>query len=74
VEADKSETVLTIPSEREIVITRTFEAPRDLVFRIITDPALVEQWWGPRKYATVVDKLDLRVGGVWRFIRTAGRS
>lgn len=33
----------------------------------MTDPKLIERWWGPRKYKTVIDKLDLRVGGTWRF-------
>src|SRR3954449_2472093 len=56
------------PSDREIVMTRAFDAPRALVFRAFTEPALIERWWGPRQYTTVVDKLELRVGGSWRFL------
>jgi uncharacterized protein YndB with AHSA1/START domain len=54
--------------DREIVITREFDAPRELVFKVITDPALIPNWWGPRRFTTKVDKMDVRVGGTWRFI------
>ena len=62
---------LTLPSDREIVMTRTFDAPRDLVFRAHTDPEMVAQWWGQRGSTTIVDKLDLRPGGAWRFVQRA---
>ena len=55
--------------EREIVITREFDAPRALVFRALTDPELIPQWWGPARYATTVDALDARPGGAWRFVQ-----
>lgn len=62
-------TNLTINREaRELLITRTFDAPPELVFKAMTDPALLAQWWGPRKYATIIDRYELRPGGVWRFI------
>jgi uncharacterized protein YndB with AHSA1/START domain len=54
--------------DREIVITREFDAPRDLVFKVMFDPKLVPNWWGPRKYRTEVDTLDFRPGGKWRFL------
>jgi uncharacterized protein YndB with AHSA1/START domain len=60
---------LTLPSEREIVMTRVFNAPRELVFKAYTDPELIPRWWGPRRYTTTVDKMDVRVGGVWRFVQ-----
>jgi uncharacterized protein YndB with AHSA1/START domain len=66
--ANSSSFTLTTPSEREIVITRMFDAPRELVFKAVTDPTLIPRWWGPRRYETIVDKMDVRVGGVWRFI------
>jgi uncharacterized protein YndB with AHSA1/START domain len=66
--ANSSTFTLTTPSEREIVITRMFDAPRELVFKAVTDPTLIPRWWGPRRYETIVDKMDVRVGGVWRFI------
>lgn len=61
-------TVTAEPGKQECVITREFDAPRELVFKAFTDPALVPQWWGPRRLATLVDKLDARAGGQWRFI------
>lgn len=64
-------TKVTLPSDREILITREFDAPRDLVFRAMTDPDLVPRWWGPRRYETIVDKMDVRPGGTWRFINRA---
>ena len=54
--------------DREIVTERIFEAPRDLVFKAFTDPELIPEWWGPRGMETVVDKMDVRTGGDWRFI------
>ncbi len=61
------------PGKQEIVITRIFDAPRELVFRAITDPNLIPQWWGPKGLTTVVDRMDVRPGGVWRFAqRDAG--
>ncbi|HEV8339685.1 MAG TPA: SRPBCC family protein [bacterium] len=59
---------VTLPSDREVVITRVFDAPRELVFKAFTDPKLIPHWWGPRKYKTTVDKMDVRPGGVWRFV------
>jgi uncharacterized protein YndB with AHSA1/START domain len=54
--------------DREIVTERIFDAPRDLVFKAYTDPELIPQWWGPRNTETIVDKMDVRTGGDWRFI------
>ena len=53
-----------------IDITREFDAPRDLVFRAYTDPELLVQWLGPRKYKMTIDKYDLRDGGQWRYVHT----
>lgn len=60
---------VTIPSDNEIVMTRTFAAPRELVFRAFTDPELLVQWWGQRSSTTVVDKFDLKPGGLWRYVQ-----
>ena len=62
---------VSLPSDREIVLTRMFDAPRALVYKACTDAKHVPEWWGPKGYTTIVDKLDLRVGGVWRFIQRA---
>jgi uncharacterized protein YndB with AHSA1/START domain len=56
------------PGRQDIVITRTFDAPRDVVFKAVTDPDLIPKWWGPRRYETVVDRAEVRPGGLWRFI------
>lgn len=55
-------------ADREIVITRTFDAPRQLVWQAWTQPEHVAQWWGPRGFKTRVTELDLRPGGVWRYV------
>jgi len=54
--------------EREIHIEREFDAPRERVFEAFTDPEQIPQWWGPRGVTTVVDKLEARTGGDWRFV------
>ena len=62
-----AETSITAePGRQEIIISRVFDAPRDLVFRACTDPELVSQWWGPKGTATTVEKMDARPGGTWR--------
>lgn len=53
-------------SDTELEITREFDAPREIVFKAMTDPALVAKWWGPRRYQTVVDTMEVRPGGKWR--------
>ena len=59
---------VTTPSDREIHVKREFDAPRDRVFAAYTDPKLVPEWWGPRGTTTVVDVMDVRAGGSWRFV------
>ena len=51
-----------------IVITREFDAPRDLVFLAFTDPELLVQWLGPRDLTMTVDRYDVRDGGKWRYL------
>jgi uncharacterized protein YndB with AHSA1/START domain len=53
-----------------IIITREFDAPRELVFRTHTDPDLLVQWLGPRDLATAVDRYEVRNGGTWRYVQT----
>jgi uncharacterized protein YndB with AHSA1/START domain len=55
-------------SEREIVISRVFNAPRELVFEAWTDPEHIGHWWGPRGFTTTTAVMDVRPGGVWRFV------
>jgi len=60
--------IIAEPGKQVIIMKRIYDAPRALVFKAYTDPALIPQWWGPRMYATIVDKLDARPGGLWRFL------
>jgi uncharacterized protein YndB with AHSA1/START domain len=57
------------PGKQEIVITRVFNAPRDVLFNILTNPDLIPQWWGPRRFVTTVDRMDVKQGGQWRFVQ-----
>jgi len=56
------------PGMPQIIITREFDAPRDLVFRAHTDPDLLVQWLGPRALTMTVDHYDVRDGGKWRYV------
>ncbi|HET7518296.1 MAG TPA: SRPBCC family protein, partial [Actinomycetes bacterium] len=60
--------VVADPGTQEIVITRSFDAPRELVFKAFTDVDAVGQWWGPGSSETTVDRLEARPGGRWRFV------
>ena len=62
-----NETTVTTPNEFEIRVERVFDAPRDHVFSVWTDPHLIPEWWGGK---TVVEEMDVRPGGAYRF-RTA---
>ncbi len=59
---------VTTPTDREIVMTRVFDAPRHLVFEAFTKPELLKRWFGPRGWSLVVCEVDLRVGGGFRFV------
>jgi uncharacterized protein YndB with AHSA1/START domain len=61
--------IIAEPGKPEVVITRTFGAPRGLLWKVYTDPKLIPQWWGPRILMTTVDRMDVRPGGTWRFIQ-----
>ena len=61
--------IIAEPGKQELVITREFDAPRALVFKAVTDPKLIPEWWGPRYLTTNVEKMDMRPGGQWRFIQ-----
>jgi uncharacterized protein YndB with AHSA1/START domain len=59
---------VTTPSEREVTMARTFDAPRELVFKAWTRPELLKRWlYGPEEWPLAVCKIDLRVGGTLRF-------
>ena len=58
---------LASTADREIVLTRTYEAPRSLIFKVWTDVRHVTQWWGPRGFTTTTHSMDVRPGGAWRY-------
>ena len=60
--------IIAEPGVPQIVITREFDAPRELLFRAHIDPELLVQWLGPRSLTMTIDQLDARHGGAWRFI------
>lgn len=62
-------TITAEPGKQEVVITRLFDAPRELIFKTITDSNLVGQWWGPARFTTIVDKMDMKPGGLWRYVQ-----
>jgi uncharacterized protein YndB with AHSA1/START domain len=66
---------VSTPSEREIRLTRMFDAPRDVVFTAMTEPEHIARWWGSlgEGYSVPVCEVDLRPGGAWRYVnRTPG--
>lgn len=60
--------VVTLPSDREILIVRQFDAPAPLVFKALTTPDLVKRWWGFPTSEWLACEIDLRVGGRWRYV------
>src|SRR6185437_12224157 len=70
----RSDMVPADTQQRELVITRTFDAPRELVFQMWTDPKHLAKWWGPRDYPVGPFNMDVRPGGKWRncLISSAG--
>ena len=58
------------PGKNEIVITREFDAPRELVFKAFTDPELYSQWLGPRGLTMTLETFEPRAGGRWRYLHT----
>jgi uncharacterized protein YndB with AHSA1/START domain len=59
---------VAMAGDREVLMTRVFDAPRRLVFDAMTRPDLFRRWFGPRGWSVVVSEIDLRVGGAWRTV------
>jgi uncharacterized protein YndB with AHSA1/START domain len=55
-------------TEREIVLSRVFDAPREMVWNAWTDPKQVALWWGPKGFSTTIEVMDVRPGGVWKHV------
>jgi uncharacterized protein YndB with AHSA1/START domain len=60
--------VATDAAAREIVASRVFNAPRELVWKAWSDPKHIVQWWGPKGFTTTLQEMDFRPGGTWRFV------
>jgi uncharacterized protein YndB with AHSA1/START domain len=61
-------TTLTLPTDEQILITREFEAPKQLVYKAWTTPELVKRWWHANRGKATVAEIDLQVGGKWRYV------
>ena len=59
---------LTLPTDEQILITRDFDAPKDLVYKAWTTPELVKRWWHAKRGEATIAEIDLRVGGKWRYV------
>lgn len=67
-----AQTTFTIDNDRlTVTVERIFDAPVARVWQALTDPTLIPSWWGGKESPTVVDKMDARTEGEWRFIRTS---
>jgi uncharacterized protein YndB with AHSA1/START domain len=59
---------VTLPTDEQILITREFDAPKDLVYKAYTTPELVRRWWSAKRGTMTIAEIDLRVGGAWRYV------
>jgi uncharacterized protein YndB with AHSA1/START domain len=62
---------VTLPTDEQILITREFDAPKHLVYKAWTTPELVRRWWSGRRGKMTIAEIDLRVGGMWRYVMIA---
>ena len=69
--AGSGSAVVTLPADEQILITREFDAPRELVYKAYTTPELVRRWWHAKRGEMTVCEIDLRVGGKWRYVMVA---
>jgi uncharacterized protein YndB with AHSA1/START domain len=59
---------VTLPTDEQILITREFDAPKELVYKAWTTPELVKRWWHANRGEVTLAEIDLRVGGTWRYV------
>jgi uncharacterized protein YndB with AHSA1/START domain len=65
---------VTLPTDEQILITREFDAPRHLVYKAWTTPELVKRWWSADHGEMTIAEIDLRVGGMWRYVMIANEG
>jgi uncharacterized protein YndB with AHSA1/START domain len=58
-------------ADREVVMTRVLDAPRELVWEAWTNPKHIVNWWGPNGFITTIESMDLRIGGEWKYMMVA---
>jgi uncharacterized protein YndB with AHSA1/START domain len=66
--ASSGTATVTLPTDRQILITREFDAPKELVYRAWTTPELIKKWWSGERGTTTAAEVDLRAGGRWRYV------
>ena len=62
---------VSLPADEQILVTREFAAPKHLVYKALTTPELVKQWWSGQRGEVTSVEIDLRVGGMWRYVMVA---
>ena len=67
----RAEKIVAERTDREVIFTRIFDAPRELVWKVWSDPRHIGQWWGPNGFTTTTHSMDFKPGGVWRFVMHA---
>jgi uncharacterized protein YndB with AHSA1/START domain len=65
--ASSGTATVTLPTDEQILITREFDAPRELVYKAFTTPELIKRWWHAKRGEVTAAEIDLRVGGAWRY-------
>ena len=71
IDRGSTETTAIYSIDSDLVFERTFDAPRELVWKAFTDPDLIPRWWGPNGTTTKVVEMDVRPGGAWRYLSSA---
>lgn len=71
IERGSTETTTIFSVDGDLTYERTFDAPRELVWRALTDPTWIPRWWGPHGTTTTLVQMDVRPGGAWRYVSAA---
>lgn len=66
--SNASSNTITSVKDRELTVSRIFDASRELIFQAWTDPEHLPHWWGPKGFTITVQEIDVQPGGVWRYI------
>jgi uncharacterized protein YndB with AHSA1/START domain len=69
IDRGSTETTAVFTEGPELVMERVFDAPRELIWKVLTDPERITDWWGPNGSTVTVEAMDVRPGGAWRFIQ-----